>query len=122
MSHVVEWNGRKYDIDPTELTQMELKEIKKRTGLTFKGLVEGIGDLDPDTLLALFWVIDWRADQNVKFSDYEGPTLREVLPHVNELIDVINTAMPSVGKETSGTDGSPSSPSGSDTPPTSSTD
>lgn len=119
MTWLVEWGGRTLDADPFELTGQELSEIKKRTGLTFGQLLEGVSTLDGDAVQGLFWAIERRENPDLKFTDYAGPPVRAVL----QAIDALNTlaaeeagkASPAAGStETTATDGSPSSPSTSE--------
>lgn len=128
MSCIVPWNGRDYDIDPLDLSGLELKEIKLRAGFTFKELIPAVGNLDADAVRALFWAVERRGNADLKFSDYEGPTMRTFLPHLPAWI--ANLTEGEVGKalgltaesgETSETSGSPSSPTDSDGPDASTT-
>lgn len=125
MSWIIEWNGREYDVDPSEFSAGELKLIKQRTGLTYRKLIEAIGEQDGEAICALFWVVDHRADPDVKFTDYQGPPMKLIIAG----LDGFNTAMEDLGKamgiqetkaettQTTPTDGGPSSPSS--TPPSS---
>lgn len=117
MSYTIEWKGQQLDIDAVDFTGLELSEVKKRTGLNFKALIEGLRDLDGDAVRAIFWVAMRRTDPELKFAEFEGPPLRLFLQH----FEALNAAMEEgLGKdpasETSETDGSPSSPSDADTP------
>lgn len=82
MSWIVPWNGTEYDVDPTEFTGLELSEIKKRTGFNFMGVIRGVLDQDGDAIRALFWTVDRRSNQDLKYGDYAGPSLRVIGPHL----------------------------------------
>jgi hypothetical protein len=113
VSWLVEFNGKELNIDPTDFTGLELSLIKQRTGLNFGAIVEGLRGLDGDAIRALFWAAERRTDPEIKFSDYDGPSLRFFVLHLDGLIK----AMDELGKAmTPETDGSPSSPSDSVTP------
>lgn len=113
MSWIVNWNGKEYDVDPTEFTGLELKKVKLRTNLTYKQLIAGIVDLDGEAINAVFWVVDQRENPELKFDTYEGPPMKVILPH----LEAFNTAMEEVGKAlTPATDGSQSSSSTADVP------
>lgn len=118
---VVVWNGTEYRPDPTDFSGLELGLIKQRTGLTYRGLIGGIASLDDEAIRAVFWLVDRRANPNLNFSDYEGPSTRVLLPSMK----VFNAAMEAVGKalgmdddettpETSGSGSSPSTPAGTE--------
>jgi hypothetical protein len=112
LSVIVPWQGEEYDVDPSELTGLELGLIKQRTGLSFSDLVSGIATFDADALRAVFWVNDRRRDDTINFSDYAGPPMKVFLPY----LEVYTTAMEELGKalpdspaETPGSGGSESS-------------
>lgn len=117
MSWIVQWNGKDYDVDPTEFTGMELKLVKERTGLSYSGLIRGLKEQDGDAICALFWIAARRENQSLNYGDFEGPPLRLVLANLHGLL----AAMEELGKlmeataatRTTGTAGIPSSPSGS---------
>lgn len=120
MSLVITWQDRDYNVDPTELSTRELDLIYQRTSLTWPDLIKGGLRPDPNTVRALFWVIDQRADPNLKFSDYDGPSMRVWLPHLGEFKSIVGD----LGKlmtEALETNGSGDSPSTVDTAPESST-
>lgn len=119
MSWIVTWEGREYDIDPGEFNGLELSEIKKRAGFSYRQLMtEAIPDLDPDAWRVLFWTIDRRANAELTFGEYAGPPIRLLtenfagyVPLVDALGKAIDSAIP---KPTSESDGSESSPSSTD--------
>lgn len=109
MTWIVPWNGKDYDVDPSEFTGLELSLIKLRTGLSFMDLLGAIPAMDGDAIRAAFWVVDRRENQDLAFSDYAGPSVRVVMPH----LPAFGVAVEALGKglpdEPPGTDGSPSS-------------
>lgn len=117
MSWIVNWNGREYDADPTEFSGIELKMMKERTGFSCLGVIKALcQEQDGDALRVLFWIIDRRKNQDLKFTDYAGPSLRVVLPHLDKLDAALLDAMGDLGKaktatQTTGTSGGPGSPS-----------
>lgn len=94
MTWIVQWQGREYDVDPSEFSAGELKLIKERTSLSYRKLIEAIGEQDGEAICALFWIVDRRADPNVKFGDYQGPPMKLVLSN----LDGFNAAMEDLGK------------------------
>lgn len=120
MTWTVPWNGKEYDVDPTEFTGLELSRIKQRASLTYRQLVHEIGQFDGEAIRAVFWTVDVRDDPNLKFSEYGGPPLSVIFPHM----DAFNDAMAAAGKalgmpdpdETSETSGGPSSASSTEAP------
>lgn len=122
MSWIVPWNGRDLDVDPCEFSGLELSLIKLRTGYTFKQLIIEVANLDADAIRALFWTVERRGDQELKFSDYAGPSMNVIVPHMvayNEVMEELGKATGTTA--TPETDGSPSSPSDSDGPDASTT-
>jgi hypothetical protein len=117
VTFVVAWKGQELDIDPVDFTGLELSEVKKRTALTFKTLIEGLRECDGDAIRALFWVAMRRTDPELKFSEFDGPPLRLFLQHFEGLSVAMDEGL---GKdqttETGENDGSLSSPSNADTP------
>jgi len=109
----VHWNGREVDADPAGFSGIELQMIKERTGLGFWDLVKGIPKMDPDAVRATFWTVDRREDQELKFSDYAGPSFRDLLPHLaafGELVEELGKAVKSAVGETKGMPGTQTSP------------
>jgi hypothetical protein len=49
--------GKDYNFDMDELDVKQASVIKANTGLSLRGLEEGISDGDPDALRAMFWVM-----------------------------------------------------------------
>lgn len=118
MTWIVPWKGTDWDVDPTEFTGLELSLIKQRTSLSFSQIVEGVADLDGDSIRALFWTVERRNDPDLKFSEYDGPPVGIVIAHLT----AFNVAMEEMGKALNPeTDGFPDSPSSTDTPEPSTT-
>jgi len=110
---LIEWNDRELNVDPLDLSGLELSLIKQRTTLTFRGLSAALQEVDGDAVRALFWIAERRTNPDLKFSEYEGPPIRLFLEH----IDGLEKAIGDLGKApTPETSGSPSSPSDVDTP------
>lgn len=118
MTWTVPWNDKDYDVDPTEFTGLELSRIKQRAGFTFRQLVSAIGQFDGEALRALFWTVDYRTDPSLKFSEYDGPPLKVVLPHMKAFDDMIGDLGKAMGMPdaTSATPGGPSSSSSTEAP------
>jgi hypothetical protein len=115
----IDWNGSERDFDPTDFTVRELSEIRRVAG--FNGLMElitAIQAMDPDAFRAVFWTVDRRDNGDLRFGDYDGPTMRQVINSLKSLA-IMEDEEEEPGKDdssTSTTDGSPSSLNGSDTP------
>jgi hypothetical protein len=108
---IVNWKGTDFDVDPSELDGLELSAIKQRTGMSFADLMRGIGKLDPDAIRAVFWAVEKRADADLKFSEYAGPSMRVIIPALpayNEAIEDLGKDLPEIPAKT-GSDPSPSS-------------
>lgn len=124
MTWIVNWNGREYDVDPLTFSGLELSEIKLRTSFTFRKLIiEGIPDMDPDAIRALFWTVDRRSDPDLKFSEYGGPPAEVWLPTLPSFADSAAALADGLGKAmpttpTTETTGTPSSPSSTPPPST----
>lgn len=117
MTWIVHWNGKEYDADPSEFSGLELKLVKERTGLGFWDLIRGIPKMDEDAARVTFWIIDRRADPELKFSDYHGPSMRVILPALpafGELVEELGKAVNVEVKvtRTTETPGTQSSPNG----------
>ena len=115
MTWIVAWKGTDFDVDPSEFDGLELTEIKKRTGLTFQQLMDGIGHLDAEAIRAVFWTVERRNDPELKFADYKGPSMRVIIP----VLPALGEALDDLGKDlpaTLGKTGSPPSPSSTDAP------
>lgn len=115
MTWIVTWKGTDYDVDPSEFDGLELTEIKKRTGLNFQQLLDGLGHLDPEAIRAVFWTVERRQSPDLKFSEYAGPSMRVIvpaLPALNEAIDDLGKDLPEIPERTS----SHASPTSTDAP------
>lgn len=116
MSRLLDWNGVEIDIDVTELDGWELSEIKKKVGLTYRDLIEGLQAFDGDSIRALFWIAERRHRPELTFGDYRGPTVKFLAAHMDALVPegFGNDDDPGkAGGEIPATNGSPSSPNGS---------
>ena len=117
MTYMVEFNGHELNIDPADFTGLELSLVKQRSGLTFRSIAQGLQELDGDAIRVLFWVAERRHDPDVKFSDYEGPSLRFFMKHVDGLGEALDDLGKGASSETSPEmNGSPSSSSETDAP------
>lgn len=113
MSWKVNWNGREIDADPCGFSGLELQLVKERVGLGFWDLIRGIPKMEPDAVRATFWVAERREDQELKFSDYHGPSFRDLIPYLpafRELVEELGKAVKTLD-ETSERPGGPDSPS-----------
>jgi hypothetical protein len=54
---VLRYDGSEYMFRWENVTAEEYREVKRKTGLTIRGLLEGIGDLDPDAVTAVRWLV-----------------------------------------------------------------
>lgn len=119
MSWVVRWRDKDYDVDPGDLDGWELSQIKQKVGLTYKALLIGVGELDADAIRALFWIVDRRDQPDLQFSDYRGPSINTIMPHMAAyaaMMEAVGKLVPDVPDtattETTGSDGSASSMDG----------
>lgn len=51
------YENETYDFDFDEITVQQAKTIKSQCGMTLKGLEDGLGEGDADSLRALFWLM-----------------------------------------------------------------
>jgi hypothetical protein len=118
MSFVVDWDGRQFDIDPNEFTGLELAEIKIRTTWSYRELIRELGGMDSEAFRVLFWTVDKRDNQELKFSEYAGPPPRVYVPHYKAFIDevtgLLGKAVPKEETPTTETTGGQPSSSNSD--------
>jgi hypothetical protein len=63
---LVHFEDRDYEFDVEAIDLAEARHIKRQTGLTVKALMEGVSDLDPEALVALYWLM---LKQNGQVSD-----------------------------------------------------
>lgn len=63
---LVHFDDQDYEFDIEALDLTEARHIKRQTGLTVKGLMEGLGEMDPEALAALYWLM---LKQNGKVTD-----------------------------------------------------
>jgi len=116
MTWLVTWNGREYDVDPSEFTGLELKLIKDRTNLSFRDLVNGIARFDGEAVQAVFWAVARRDEPDLKFSDFQGPPMKLVVANIAAFNDAMEelgkAADPDPSPETTGSGSSPSTPDG----------
>jgi hypothetical protein len=53
----IDFEGREYTLDLDDITVAQAKVIKVHRQLTLKGLSEGLNELDPDALVAVYWLM-----------------------------------------------------------------
>lgn len=90
MSWIVEWNGVEYDIDPSEFTTSELKQVKILTQFRYRKLLDAVADLDPEAIHILFYTVAKRTDPNLKYSEFEGPPLKVFLAGLGGMEAMVN--------------------------------
>lgn len=121
MSWIVPFNGRDLECDPGLIDGIELGLIKRNTGLSTKNFVLALADLDGEAWRALFWIVERRDDDSVKFSDYRGPSLELIMEYAAGLQERIEymagKGLASQTATTTGTTGTPTSPNGDGTEP-----
>lgn len=54
---LVNFEGKDYTFDIEALDVSEARTIKRQTGLTVRKLMDGLEDLDPDAMVALYWLM-----------------------------------------------------------------
>lgn len=118
MTWIATWDGVEYDIDPSEFTVEEMRQVKLMTGLSYSKLLTALPEMDPDAIKALFWVVKRREDHALKFSEFDGPPMKvfmAALAGVDAMADQLGKLLDGVGKmapapETTSTAGIPDSP------------
>lgn len=63
---VVHFEGAEYNFDIQDLTLMQARIIKNQTGMSVRKLMDGLVELDPEALAALYWLM---LNQNGKAVD-----------------------------------------------------
>ena len=54
---LVQFEGQEYQFDIEALDLSEARYIKRNAGLSIKGLMDGLSEMDPDALSALYWLM-----------------------------------------------------------------
>lgn len=55
-----------------DLTTLELREIKRNTGMGLRSLYAGLEDMDTDVAVSLLCVAKQRGGEKVKFADFDN--------------------------------------------------
>lgn len=53
----VEYEGESYAFDLDEIDVSQARYIKRKFGMTLMEMEEGLGQADPDSLVALYWLM-----------------------------------------------------------------
>ena len=53
----VHFDGQDYEFELDNLDVMEARTIKRQTGLTPRDMYQGMAELDPDALVAIYWLM-----------------------------------------------------------------
>lgn len=61
----VKFESKSYNLDLDEVTLSEARYIKRQTGLTLAKIQEGIKEVDPEAMLALYWLMKTQAGEVV---------------------------------------------------------
>jgi len=54
---VVHFEEQDYNFDIEDLSLSQARSIFRQTGLTVKGLMDGLNEMDPEALAALYWLM-----------------------------------------------------------------
>lgn len=121
MPWLVPWNGQEHDFDPTDFTGRELSEIKRVAGFpSYMALMNAVKEGDPDAFRAIFWTVERRTNPDLRYGDYDGPSMRVIITFLPAFDDGFGSDEDESGKAPT-TDGGQPSPSNADTPETSTT-
>ena len=63
---IIHFDDRDYNFDIEEMDLAESRHIFRQTGLTMKGLLDGLAELNPEALVAVYWLM---LKQNGQVSD-----------------------------------------------------
>lgn len=63
---LIHFEDRDYEFDIENLDLAEARHIKRQTGLTVRALLDGLAELDPEAMVALYWLM---LKQNGQVSD-----------------------------------------------------
>lgn len=63
---VVHFEGQDYNFDLEDLDLAQARSIKRQTGMSIGKLLDGLSELDPEALAALYWLM---LAQNGKVTD-----------------------------------------------------
>jgi hypothetical protein len=53
----VHFEDEDFELDLDEIDVMQARIIKRQTGLTLAGLQKGLSEVDPDCMVALYWLM-----------------------------------------------------------------
>lgn len=54
---IVQFEDKEYNFDIEALDLAQARHIKRQTGLSVKGLLDGLAELDPEACVALYWLM-----------------------------------------------------------------
>ena len=54
---LIKFEGSEYEFDLEEMSSQEAKIIKRETGFSLMKLQEGLLELDPDAITAIYWLM-----------------------------------------------------------------
>lgn len=112
--------GATYEVDPTTLTAVECREIKRHTGMKYGALIssldfeaaDGMDNFDPDALLAMLWVAMNRAGNPVLLSSLGDKNVLELMSGIDFIADAPDPeADAEAAEEGKDSDGTPPSTS-----------
>lgn len=63
---IIHFEDTDYNFDIEALDLAEARHIKRQTGLSMRGLMDGLADIDPEALVAIYWLM---LKQNGQVSD-----------------------------------------------------
>jgi len=75
---MIRWQGSEYDFDIDKAGTAELREIKRKYGLSLRKLLEGMQEMDVDAVTCLYWLVmtsDGKHDDLVLGDDLEFPVV-----------------------------------------------
>lgn len=106
----ITWDGKHYDLDPSELPMRLLGLIEEATGFDLPSLIGQMCRLDSNAVKSVTWVQDLAENPGLDFASYDGPPAKVVWPHLTALKDLVESmgkALTGHGFETGGSPGSP---------------
>lgn len=75
----INFEDQEWSLDLNDITVAQAKVIKSHRGLTLKALSQGLDELDPDALVALYWLMKVQSGAAANIDNVDFPALKFAL-------------------------------------------
>ena len=72
----VEFQGKEYTLDIDEIDVAQSRHIYRKTGLSLLKLEEGLAEVNPDALVALYWLMLAQSGETVDMDKVNFPVVK----------------------------------------------